>query len=208
MKETIIEAYDNERSRGDKHLRPFSGGKGKMVDTFVGDEVRVMNVNSPMCHTKAYVDGFTNDRVKVVSKGRIGYYLPNLVFVKRGGRDGSIPVELYRREASSSVPGVISVHEDDDSIDVAGDTVATANSDFVKFLEEVSKASSEVAKSSVEFAVLMERGKRRFRNGWMLSADLEEVKQAAGTELERRLKGFKEFVRGEIKSAYERKGRK
>lgn len=70
-----------------------------MVETFIGDAVHVTTVSSLLCTVKTYVDGFTKDRVKVVAWGKIGYYLPkNLLFVERGRRDGTIPVEPYRVE--------------------------------------------------------------------------------------------------------------
>lgn len=185
------------------------GANGKMVDAFIGDEVRVTTVNSAVYNRKGYVDGFTKDCVKVVTKRKIGYYLPkNLVFVKRGKRDGTVPAEPYRGEMGSVVPGVISVGGDDESIEVTADTVANATSEFVNYLEEVSGLSRKMAKTSVEFAVLMERGKNRFSNGWVLSGDLEEVKRVASIELDRRLDGFKEFVRDEIKAVYARRGKK
>ena len=185
------------------------GSNRKMVDTFVGDQVRVTTVNSPVCNQKGYVDGFTKDRVKVVAKGKIGYYLPkNLAFVKRGRRDGTIPVEPYRPEMGSDVPEIISVLGDDESVEVTAGTVANATLDFEKYLEEISGVSDKMAKASVELAILMERGKQRFSNGWVLSGDLKEVGLVASTELERRLDGFKEFVQDEIKAAYVKKGKK
>ena len=180
-----------------------------MVETFVGDEVRIMTCTSPLENAKAYVDGFTEGRVKVVARGRIGYYLPkNLVFVKRGMRDGTVPVEPYRRNVVAEVPGVISVGGDDDSVEVKSENVAEGTAEFVKFLEEVSVSANKMATTSMKFAVLMESGKQRFSNGWVLSGDLEEVKRTASIELEKRMDGFKEFVVEEMKSVYTKKGKK
>ena len=88
------------------------------------------------------------------------------------------------------------------------DIVGTATTEFVKYLEEVSELSSQITKASVEFAILMERGKTRFSNGWVTSGDLEEVKEAAMTELDKRMEGFDAFVSRKIEAAYTKKSRK
>ena len=183
------------------------GVNGKMVDAFIGDVVRASSVDSLVCNERAYIDGLTKSRVKVFCKGRIGYYLPkNLVFVARGRPDGSYPVEPYRRV--TDLPGVISVQEDDDSVEVISDTAPAVTADFVKYLEEVTEKSCNMAKATVEFAITMEMGRTRFSKGWAPAEELDKVKEAATAEMERRLEGFEKFVKDELIATYTKKGKK
>ena len=91
------------------------GRNGKMVETYVGDAIWVTTVDSAICNATAYVDGFTANHIKVVAGGHIVFYLPkNLAFVKKGKRDGTVPVVPYHME--TAVLGVVSVPGDNDSV--------------------------------------------------------------------------------------------
>lgn len=183
------------------------GGNGKMVDAFVGDVVRMKKGGNSTCSAKAYVGGFTDSRIKVVCRGKIGYYLPkNLVFVERGRRDGTVPAEPYG--GGRYLPEVVSVPGDDESMEVVAEPTPATTAEFVSYLEELSNKSCEMAKASVEFAVLMERGRARFSNGWAFVEGLEKVKEVATAEMEKRLAGFEAYVRDEMMAACAKKGKK
>ena len=176
------------------------GANGKLVETFVGDIVRVTTVQASASVMTAYVDGFTAERVKLVSCGRVGYYLPkNLVFVERGRRDGTIPVEPYR--VNRRVPEVVSIRDDSGSEGVAGGVVRDNTARVVEILEEVSENACKMVSASVEFAVTMERAKVRLADA-VEASELEEVKQVASVELERRMEGFDEFVKEAVMAAF------
>ena len=170
---------------------------GRMVEVQVGDVVRVLKRSGSEkvgCH--GVVDGFTPERVRVVIDGAVSFFREiNLVFVETGNRHSNtgvvIPAATAESETVVENASVLGDSKRLSSLEVSA--VEKTRQEFEEFQLEFERVVQVSVRASVD--MLLERAE--FQNMEERKRDkLREFRKIVMDEAERRMIGFKEFVKG------------
>lgn len=169
--------------------------EGNYVEAQVGDVVSIRRrSNGAERSVHGIIDGFTQERVRVVIDGSVSFFLPSsLAFVENGVyRGGSYAMTPYS-EVARAVGLLGAGAKEEDKCIPKNDGLDEVKNEFSKFQDDLEKTVRDIVMASVEFNALMARVSGRFE-GMAQAEEVEEFKRVVCEEVERRMEGFKEFV--------------